>query len=249
MNGLRDSYLRARSLGFQEQLHECVDQLQNPELFAIELVEAYQEIAEQLPALESPGKRSAPADEGAGEPDREGFFYPSRDIFVVRDSSSFTCLARDVASWPEPSDADPSVDAADGFDYAAITCTASPRPLLGVVQGKTDGSAYPLLLRGLAGLCEIAHIPQLERLDRSCFRGLLGSVPRIDLHLVLHDAWTDANAAPERTPISQLTHDLAELAKSSLEATPRFPPVLGDIVCLHMNPERFDGRVRFDWRI
>jgi len=26
-------------------------------------------------------------------------------------------------------------------------------------------------------------------------------------------------------------------------------PILGDVVCLHMNPARFDGRVRFDWRV
>ena len=38
---LRHGYRRARALGFDEQLRECIDQLQNPQLIARELEEAH----------------------------------------------------------------------------------------------------------------------------------------------------------------------------------------------------------------
>jgi len=242
-SSLRESYRRARSLGFDEQLRECIDQLQNPQLIAGELEAAHRECAATSGGCYGvrPG---LPPEDDRGELVR--WFYPSRDIFVVRDSSSFTCLAERVETIP------PELAASDGFeglDYLAITCTAARRPVLGVVQSGIDTTAYPMLLRLLASVCELGHVPQLDRLDRLCFKGALGAAPRFDLHLVLWDEWSGDDSVPDRTPISQLTRDLAEKAKHALSSATRFPPILGDVVCLHMNPARFDGRVRFDWRV
>jgi len=52
-----------------------------------------------------------------------------------------------------------------------------------------------------------------------------------------------------RRPLCELARDLAEVLKAALQAEPRFPPVLNDIVCLRMNNKRFDGRLRFVWRV
>jgi len=257
---LRQSQRRTRALSIDEHLRECVDQLQHPELLGEELRTSFAEIQSLLQSSDAaPARRAARSGEPA-EIDRAAAFYPSREIFVVRDSSSFTCLATHVDpplggldddSGNTAEDASEEAHAGDveGFDYLALTCTASPRPVLGVVQSEHDQSAYPLLLRHLANLCELAHPRQLDRYDREHFRGLLGSVPLVDLHIVLFDTWSDPEAAIERTPISQLTRDLAERVKDIVAAERSIPPILGDIVCLQMNPERFDGRVRFDWRV
>ena len=79
----------------------------------------------------------------------------------------------------------------------------------------------------------------------SVFKGILSARPVFDLHLVL----CDGGEAPEQLPLEQLTRDLAELAKYALREQDRFSSLLGDIVCLRMNPHRFDGRLRFVWRV
>jgi hypothetical protein len=243
VSSLRRSYRRARSLDFDEQLRECIDQLQNPQLIARELEEAHSACAPTTGGCYAVRvTRASDQDES----ERARWFYTSRDIFVVRDSSSFTCVAERVETVPTDRAAP---DGFEGLDYLALTCTPRPRPILGVVQSGLDATAYPMLLRLLAAVCELGHVPQLDRLDRLCFKGVLGVAPCFDLHLVLWDDWAGDDVRPERTPISQLTRDLAEKAKIALAEAHRFPPIIGDVVCLHMNPARFDGRVRFDWRV
>ena len=78
------------------------------------------------------------------------------------------------------------------------------------MQSGIDTTAYPMLLRLLASVCELGHLPQLDRLDRLCFKGALGAAPCFDLHLMLWAEWSGEDTAPARTPISQLTRDLAE---------------------------------------
>lgn len=243
VSSLRASYRRARALDFDEQLRECIDQLQNPQLIARELEDAHAACA---PAGGGCYEVRVARSSREGDGERARWFYTSRDVFVVRDSSSFTCVAEQVETVPAAKSAP---DGFEGLDYLGLTCTAKPRPILGVVQSGLDATAYPMLMRLLASVCEIGHVPQLDRLDRLCFRGLLGIAPCFDLHLVLWDDWAGEDASPVRTPISQLTRDLAEKAKVALAEASRFPPIIGDIVCLYMNPGRFDGRVRFDWRV
>jgi len=245
VSSLRRSYRRARCLDFDEQLRECIDQLQHPQLIASELEAAHAECAATANGCyEVRVQRNGITTDDDGE--RRPWFYASRDVFVVRDSSSFTCVAERLETVPADLAAN---DGFEGLDYLGLTCTPKPRPILGVVQSGLDATAYPMLLRLLASLCELGHVPQLDRLDRLCFKGALGIAPCFDLHLVLWDDWAGDDQAPERTPISQLTRDLAEKAKAGLAQARRFPPILGDVVCLHMNPARFDGRVRFDWRV
>ncbi len=242
-SSLRETYRRARSLGFDEQLRECIDQLQNPQMIAGDLEAAHADCAATARGCYGVRPGKPPVDDLG---DAVRWFYPSRDIFVVRDSSSFTCLAERIETVPPDRAA---TDGFEGLDYLAISCTAARRPILGVVQSGIDTTAYPMLLRLLASVCELGHVPQLDRLDRLCFKGALGAAPCFDLHLMLWAEWSGEDTAPERTPISQLTRDLAEKAKLALTRAKRFPPIIGDLVCFQMNPHRFDGRVRFDWRV
>jgi hypothetical protein len=249
MTPLRAAYLRARDLEFEQQLDDCVDRLQEPELFAAMLADSHAQMARfHGSGAGAVDEEAAWADPGTSVQRPNELFYASREVFVVLDSSSFTCLA-DAYRPLEPGLADEEA-ASDGFDYLGMTCTSRPRPVLGAAQADVKTTCYTLLLRMLANLCDIAHESQLVPLDRSCFSGGLGPMPSFDLHLVLWEQCDDdGGPPPERTPISQLSRDLAEFAKASLLQTPQFLPILSDIVCLNMRPERFDGRVRFDWRV
>ena len=129
-----------------------------------------------------------------------------------------------------------------------VTCDATRAPVLGVVQSESDHSAYPLLLRALACLAEMASRSQFERLNSGPFLGTLGSQPSFDLNLVLWDV-PAAPASETHTTIEQLTRDLAERVKRAVRRHADFPRILRDVVCLRMNAERFDGRLRFGWRV
>jgi hypothetical protein len=53
----------------------------------------------------------------------------------------------------------------------------------------------------------------------------------------------------DRTCLCQLTRDLSEKLKATIRENSRLPHILRDIVCLRINPERFQGRLRFEWRV
>lgn len=238
---LRRSYERARELGPEQQLEECIDQLLHPELLEAELLAAAREI-------EALGPREEP--EIHFDPDvdcdpRAAWFYPSRDLSVLGASCAFTCLACGV----EPLGAPEQRQAAPGpLDYVGFTCDESFTPVLGVVQSDTDANEYPLLLRALANLMELSAPERIEAANRCLFRGALRNAPRFDLNLVCFDAW-ETGQPMERTPISELTRDLAERARDVVQRETALGGLLRGIVCLRMNPERFDGRLRFVWRV
>jgi hypothetical protein len=91
----------------------------------------------------------------------------------------------------------------------------------------------------------MAPAVQIERMNRQFFMGVLGPEPRFDLNLVVWDNW-ERN---DRASLDPLTRDLAEQVKAAILERGRHPGILRDIVCLRMNPKRFDGRMRFDWRV
>lgn len=237
MTPLRALEQRSRGLPLGGQMAECVDLLQAPELIAADLQASVATVMAPAPAPDS-------FVAGSDDPEnREGFFYPSREISVLGDGGSFTCLATRIALSrsaggeglsPRP------------IDFAAVTCEAKPFPLLGFVQSAEDESAYPLLLRAFSSVIELARPEILEVLDREVFRGLLGAAPLFDLSVVL---WDDDRDDDPRRPLCELGRDLAEHLKSNLSGSDRFPPVLNDVHCLRMNPARRDFRLRSAWRV
>lgn len=243
---LRALETRARSLSLESQMSECVDVLQLPEFFAEEVEQSVAQVRSlhDKPAQDALQLVSHSADVA----DSEAFFYPSRELFVLGEGCSFTCLGTDLEFVSgETSDAPVDLSATPpAIDYAAVTCESRPFPVIGFTQRSAVETAYPLLLRGLAGVIELLQPRRFDLLEREVYRGLLGPAPVFDLALVL---WDDESKESASRPICELTRDLAEVLKLTLAKVPSFPPVLNDIVCLRMNDKRFDGRLRFAWRV
>lgn len=235
---LRISYERVRKLSLQDQLADCADQLGHPDVLAGDLAASLELIQSWRLTLARQGLAPAPF-ELDSEVDPGSFFYPSREIAVLGDSCSFTCLATGL---------DPlgiGGEDREPIDYAAVTCDGGRTPVLGAVQSERDTSAYPLLLRGLATLVELASSERLTALDERVFRGVLGVPPRFDLDLVLFDDWEQGAC----TAIEQLTRDLAENALCRLRELASCAGLVRSVVCLRMNPDRADFRLRFGWRV
>lgn len=250
VTALRRSFERARALEPVAQIQECVDRLTHPGQVSEQVLDAYRvmescfdgdldDLAAKPEAEEAP--RSDPPERGGTVV--EDFFWKTRELMVLGDHASFTCLATNV--HPLTSRTPSANRLSEGLDYVGLTCDPSAVIALGAVQAPGDSTAYPLLLRLLACLAEIAPAAQLERMNREHFMGIANESTLYDLNLVL---W-DRSDEPEMTPISQLTRDLAENVKRAICESDRFPSILRGIVCLKMNPERFDGRMRFDWRV
>ncbi|MBK7950137.1 MAG: hypothetical protein IPK00_15610 [Deltaproteobacteria bacterium] len=241
---LRELEIRSRALPLAAQMNECVDLLQSPELVVDELLRSIEQIRSAGPDRDRVVLARDPV-----EPTEGAFFYPSRELFVRGDRCSFTCLATGVAfrpGGPNPPPATPGRTAGHAIDYAAVTCEARPVPVLGFTAARDTDSAYPILLRSLASLIELTRPRRFDLLDREIYRGLLGPAPAFELALVL---WDEDDPQDPRRPLCELSRDLAEVLKKTLQAEPRFPPVLLDFVCLRMNAKRFDGRLRFVWRV
>jgi hypothetical protein len=171
------------------------------------------------------------------------YFYATREIAVPGRRGSFTSLASNVDPL---GDLRPSPKGErDGLDFVGLICEKRRTPVLGTVQSDRDDSAYLLLLRGLASLSELAPEAQVERMNRKFFLGAVGPRPAFDLNLVLFEG----RQSSEQCVLEQLTRDLAERLKRVIRWNGRFPEILRDIVCVRMNSARFDGRLRFGWRV
>lgn len=266
----------AQSLSLADQMTECVSLLQAPEILLGSLMRSVDEIRDEAPVRGRLDMASSEGKEKGGffYPSRELFVQGDCGSFTCLATavgfglpetgeapSSATRLAAAVArgevpdSFPSTQKAiqtanEPKAEANEEpdpeIDFAAITCEARPFPLLGFTPGTDQESAYSALIRGLASIVDLTRPRRFDLLDREVYRGLLGPAPVFDLALVL---WDDEVETDPRRPLCELTRDLAELLKRALGKEPRFPPVLNDIVCLRMNPKRFDARLRFVWRV
>jgi hypothetical protein len=228
------------------QVEDCVDALSHPEVIVEEMVDAFG--AATLAVRIHDGPIPAPPHEqqrSEGGPGR-AFFFPGRDITVLSWPRAFTCLAVDI----DPLSGFPVEEAGlgGGLDYAGLTCDATATPVLGGVRSVKETSAYPLLLRLLACLTEIAPEGQMKRLNGPYFRGVVRARPAFDLNLVLWEE-DEGEAGQIRNTLTQLTRDLAERMKREIHGSGRGPELLRDVVCLRMNPSCFGGGLRYEWHV
>jgi hypothetical protein len=133
----------------------------------------------------------------------------------------------------------------DGFDYIAEPLEPDALPILGVAQTVDDSSAYPLLLRLLCCLTELAPATQLNVVNTDRLKGALQADARFDLHMVL---WDEGGLDASESTLCELSRDLAELARDGVAGTPLAARV-GRIHCLRMNPGDFGGELEEMWRI
>jgi hypothetical protein len=241
-NPLREAHAHVRSLPLESQLRECVDQLGHPELIAAELREAFQAVRRWVDGRELPPVEPVELDAVDLEELAREDFYATREIAVQGGARAFTCLA---SRFDPLGELGPVAPPRAALDYVGVSCDAARLPVLGAVQSKEDSSAYPLLLRGLACLAELASVSQLERLNHRLFGGALGVCPSFDLDLVLREAPEHG----EHAALEQLTRDLAERIKTVIRGDAQFPRILRDVVCLRMKAAPFDSRLRFAWRV
>lgn len=242
-NPLRSLHAHVRSLPLAAQLRECVDMLGHPELIATELRDAFEAVRSfasraALPPVEPADLDAVDLEELARED-----FYATREVEVKGGPHSFfTCLANRFDPLGELAERGTRRAA---LDYVGVSGEAPHTPMLGAVQSDEDRSAYPLLLRGLACLAELASTSQLERLSRRLFGDALPLPPSFELDLVL----TPGPAQSEHAALEQLTRDLAERIKTVIRADAQYPRILGDVVCLRRRGARFNGSLRFAWRV
>lgn len=244
---LRCSYERARSVDLAQQIQECADLLSHPELMVTELLDAYgviESFGESELDLVCNLERREPGEEAAVLV--LDHFYDGQEVTVKGEQGegfAFRCLATDVRPVPELV---PSHDGVrDGFDYIAEPLENAERPILGVAQTFDDTSAYPLLLRLLCGLTELAPATQLNVVNTDRLKGALQADARFDLHMVL---WNEGSDDPSQMTLCELARDLAEIARDGVAGT-ALAQRIGRIHCLRMNPDDFQGELQEMWRI
>ncbi len=244
VTSLRRSFEHARACDTADQVREIVERLVHPEDIAEEVLDAYR-VMQICFDLDAPGKEPKPDDAIAARPRTvvEDYIWATRELTVLGGKCSFTCIATNVDPLARPSGAEGGLS--DGLDYVGLTCDSSSTLVLGAVQSPGDVSAYPLLLRLFACLTEIVPPAQFERINQRHMMGIGRESSQFDLNLVL---W-DRNEETEASTLCELTRDLAEKMKAVLGSDPDFPSILRDVVCMRMNPDCFDGRMRLEWRI
>ena len=244
---LRHSYERARSIDHAQQIQECADLLSHPELMVSELLDAYgviESFGESELDLVCNLERPDPNDE-SGELVLD-HFYEGQEVTVTcpqADDFTFRSLATDVRPVPELAPSGEGMR--DGFDYIAEPLSAGALPILGVAETIDDSSAYPLLLRLLCCLTELAPATQLTVVNTDRLKGALQADARFDLHMVL---WDEGGLDASQWTLCELSRDLAELARDGVAGTALAERV-GRIHCLRMDPRDFRGELEEMWQI
>ena len=101
MTAFRSLETRSRMLPLREQMLECVQLLQSPQVMVDDLLEVVGRIVGNRTSHQDVSVISTPAEY------RAGFFYPSRELSVLGAGCSFTCLATNVQFLEEgPDDTD-----------------------------------------------------------------------------------------------------------------------------------------------
>lgn len=245
---LRRSYERSRSIDHAQQIEECADLLAHPELLVSELLDAYAVIESfgesELDVVCNLARRDPQEDSDELVLDH---FFEGQEVCILGVDGSgdvFRCLATDVRPVPELIPAD--WGGRDGFDYIAEPTAAVGQPILGVAQSQDDRSAYPVLLRLLCCLTELAPAQQLNVVNTDCLKGSLQPDSRFDLHMVL---WDEGGLGPMERALCELARDLAEKAREGMASCPPLARRVGRIRCMRMDPRRFQGELEEMWAI
>jgi hypothetical protein len=176
-------------------------------------------------------------------------YLQNPEILIFEFIQSFgaveSCCGPEDFSFRPARPEDAPVEERHGLDYVGLVHAPRGGAALGAVSCDRESTPYLLLLRLLNGLAELAPRVQIERLEREITKGSLGADAVFDLHLVLWNQPDD----PERTQLSLLTRDLAEVVKGGLVEAWQFPDLLRDILCLRMEASEFEGTLELDWRV
>ena len=240
---LRQRFERARGLPVAEQVRECVDYLQNPEVLIQEFVDAYTAVESCCDPDDHCFSLRKARDAAAAERSAllDGLFGKGAISVFDTVPYAFQCIARDVASLS--GSVSGTAQRVDGLDYLGMVVDSEPLAVLGAVQVSAESSPYALFLRLVTCLSEIAPDAQLRAADEALFKGGLGGEPKLDLHMLLRESERDLASGTLR----QLSHDLAEVFLAGIAEEWQFPDVLRNIVCLVPAPAGSDEKLLVEW--
>lgn len=237
----RKHYEHSRSLDCEEQIEECVDYVQHPEVLITEFLESYYLVERKL---------DPESQEALDEKDDEEFVLePFHDELQLdirgRDGQLERISCAGGAFDPLPDGQHPALRRR-GFDYIGLRGDAS-RIVLGVTQAQAEETTYLLLLRSLNCFAEVAPPFQLARLRRLVLHDRIESEVTFDLQIGL----SNRLESTAETTLWQLTWDLAEAIKRRILQHPQFEGTLGWIECLFLDPdaEELHPTLRREWRI
>lgn len=224
---LRRRYERSAELTVAQQMAECVDYLQNPEVLVAEFVDAYCAVEAYCGDDEMVFRRADPA--------------TTPDITVLDSAPySFTSLA-----WELTPLAGAEPVGAGGFDYVGIRRDPPGHPVLGVMQSALDPTPYLVLMRLLSSVAELMPPARLEMANADLFKGALGTDPLFDLHLLLSAQQPDR----DHTTLGELTRDLADVFLEQIGDEWQFPDLIRSIHGLRRSGPAADSPLHVVWAL
>jgi hypothetical protein len=231
---LRERYELIRGHHAARQLRECVDYLENPEVFVAEFVDSYHAM-ERFAKSGRRMPRGSSSDLIGAAKVIESLAGEERILVPERGTYAF----RLVSPEQDPPKHPPLID------YTALTLDDSPAPILGGVAAPPGSSPYLTLLRLLIGLSEVAPPPSLETTAMDLFGTALTTPAAFDLHLVLQSSVHEQCIQP----LLQLTRDLADVFHTHVADEWQFPNPLRQISCLELDIEDFGGSLALAWSV
>lgn len=231
---LRQRYELIRGQPAEQELRECVDYLENPEVFVAEFVDSYQAMERFAQSGRRMVRGSSSELVGAANA-IEALAGEERILVPERGTYAF----RLVSPEQDPPKHPPLID------YTALTLDDSPSPILGGVAAPPSSSPYLTLLRLLIGLAEVAPPHCLEATASDLFGTALSTPAVFGLHIVVLGSVHEQCIQP----LQQLTWDLADVFRTRIADEWQFPNPLGQISCLELDTEDFGGSLAVAWSV
>jgi hypothetical protein len=238
----RSRFSQARQLGLDEQLRECADYLQHPEILVMEFLESYHLIEREW----SPDDALRPSDEAGDELVLEPF-YESLELEVrgaTSDEERLVCVSGSLSPLPM---ADHPALSGQGLDFVGRRVAEADRIVMGVAQSSKEETPYVMLLRALNCLAELSPPLRVVQLGNEVLRDAVPENARFDLILGISEPRSDESW----TALGELTRDLAEVFKRRIAAERQFDDCIGWIDCADIEVGGADGvtTLRRRWRV
>ena len=237
----RQRFARAQVLGVLEQLQECADYLQHPQILVMEFLESYHLIEREW----SPDQ-SLRAAEGEDELVLEPF-YPSQELAVRGPASCderLVCVSGSLS--PLPTGAHPALSG-QGLDFVGRRLEAAGPIVLGVAQASKEETPYLMLLRALNCLAELSPPLRVLQLGNELLHGSVPEDARFDLTLGV----TEHDPSEAWTAVGELTRDLAEVFKRHMAGEAQFSDCIGwiEVADIEIGGEGGVTTLRRRWRV
>jgi hypothetical protein len=235
----RSRFAAARQLGPEEQLRECADYLQHPEILVMEFLESYHLIEREW----SPDESLRPED-GDGELVLEPF-YESLELQVrgaSRAEERLVCVSGSLS--PLPTTDHPALSG-QGLDFVGRRAGEAGRIVMGVAQSSKEETTYLLLLRALNCLAELSPPLRIVQLGNEVLHDSVPEDTRFDLTLGL----TEPQSGASWNAIGELTRDLAEVFKRRIAAERQFSDCIGWIDCAEIEIAGGVTTLERRWRV